>query len=277
MLDPEITPQPLLILLIDDDEISRELTATLLGMSGYAVQCAASGEEAVQLLSASVETIPFILLDAQMPGLSGLPLISALRGLSAAHICLISASEPPSALRAEADLFLRKPFAPTDLDKLLKTDGTTKYQGISSFLIPETGPGTAVVPHIIAQVLDEPALVVDLETLTQLRQIMPEAALREIFTALVGDLHKRVQSLENALAQGDAAELRRLGHSIKGGCSMVGAIQASRLGARIESGALDFSPVLASNPKLDHNANVLIDLRLAIGNLERMLLEGLPL
>ena len=258
MLDPTTTSKPRSILLIDDDEISRELMTALLGMSGYIVQCAASGEEAVQMLATGIGAIFFIFLDAQMPGLSGLPLVATLRHLSAARICLISASEPTSALRTAADFFLRKPFAPVDLDKMLAS--------------PTAEPSA----HAIALPLDEPAPVVSPETVTQLRQMMPESALREIFAALVADLHKRIHTLESALAQGDAAACRRIGHAIKGGCSMAGAAQAARLGARIESGALDLGPVPPLDFKMDHNASVLSDLRLAIGNLERMLVEGFP-
>ena len=43
-----------------------------------------------------------------------------------------------------------------------------------------------------------------------------------------------MQTLEAAIAKGDDAEVRRIGHAIKGGCGMAGAIQAARLGALFE-------------------------------------------
>ena len=69
------------------------------------------------------------------------------------------------------------------------------------------------------------------ETLAQLREMMPEAAVRQIYAAIVADLARRIAALETAIANRDAAEIRRIGHAIKGGCGMAGALQAARLGA----------------------------------------------
>ena len=43
-----------------------------------------------------------------------------------------------------------------------------------------------------------------------------------------------MQTLEAAIAKGDDNEVRRIGHAIKGGCGMAGAIQAARIGALFE-------------------------------------------
>ena len=64
------------LLLIDDDMVSREVTATVLTMNGFPVHTAADGMSAIQLLgskSSSTDAIvaDVILMDAQMPGLSG--------------------------------------------------------------------------------------------------------------------------------------------------------------------------------------------------------------
>ena len=63
---------------------------------------------------------------------------------------------------------------------------------------------------------------------------MPESTVREMYTAVLTDLEKRVSVLETAIAAGDAAEVRRIGHTIKGGCGMAGAMQVARLGALLE-------------------------------------------
>jgi HPt (histidine-containing phosphotransfer) domain-containing protein len=52
---------------------------------------------------------------------------------------------------------------------------------------------------------------------------------------VVADLGKRAQSLEAAIARGDAAEVRRIGHAIKGGCGMAGALQAARIGPYLKN------------------------------------------
>ena len=78
-------------------------------------------------------------------------------------------------------------------------------------------------PAIAAPAQDAPVL--NAETLSQLRDMMSPAAVREIY-AVVEDLGKRAAALQRALDARDAGEIRRLGHSIKGGCSMAGALEA---------------------------------------------------
>jgi len=117
--------------------------------------------------------------------------------------------------------------------------------------------------------------IVDLKTLGQLRDLMPESAVREIYAAIVADLFKRLAALEEAIACGDGPQVQRIGHSIKGGCAMAGALQAARLGALLEAGILDSLSEEHGN-HLEAKAVVIHDLRTAALNLERMLERGLP-
>ena len=70
-------PAKPLILLVDDDEAFRTVMGAELSRSGYDVRTAASGEEA---LAACAQAAPqVILLDLQMPGISGLDVLKTLR------------------------------------------------------------------------------------------------------------------------------------------------------------------------------------------------------
>jgi HPt (histidine-containing phosphotransfer) domain-containing protein len=90
---------------------------------------------------------------------------------------------------------------------------------------------------------------------------MSEVAVREIFAAVVADLDKRYTLLETAIRKGDSAEVRRIGHAIKGGCSMAGAAQAAKVGQLLESRGDD----------LEYSRSLLMHLRDATLNLKRML------
>jgi CheY-like chemotaxis protein/HPt (histidine-containing phosphotransfer) domain-containing protein len=238
-------PQSPIVLLIDDDIVSREVMATVLTMSDYSVHTAEDGQAALDLLDAG-ECVPgLILMDAQMPGLSGAELMKQLRARIQASIFVISASRPPEEVVAAADGFLLKPFGAEALRALLE----------------KQRPAPAPEP---AQKRAEP--VVSEATLAQLRALMPETAVREIYAAVVTDLGKRLEALEDAIATGDAAKVRRIGHAIKGGCGMAGAMQAAHLGAQLEAGS----------DNLDHNVRVVGDLRDALRNLERMLKIEFP-
>lgn len=237
------------VLLIDDDLVSREVTATLLTMSGYSVHSADSGEAAV-LMVKDGEFLPgVVLMDAQMPGLSGAALISELRAKSEAPIYAISASDLPQDIAAAVDGFLLKPF---DIEKLRK-------------LIERHQPETP------ASRLDPTDPVVNAEILAQFRKLMPEPAVRQIYSAVIDDLIKRIDALGVAIAKGDATEVRRIGHAIKGGCGMAGAVQAAHLGALLEA-----APLGAKDNQLDNSVNLLRDLRVAARGLERMLEAELP-
>jgi HPt (histidine-containing phosphotransfer) domain-containing protein len=120
-------------------------------------------------------------------------------------------------------------------------------------------------------VFDSEAPVVSPEILAQLRHLMPESGVREIYQAIVADLERRSVALETAIAKGDTAEVRRIGHAIKGGCAMAGALQAARLGALLETVPLG----LAGNQS-DNSASLLNDLRSAAQALQRMLDAELP-
>lgn len=213
------------VLLIDDDMVSREVMATVLTMSGFNVHTAAGGAAALELL-ASKQCVPgVILMDAQMPGLSGIKLIKALRARTGARVYAISASDAPDDVSDASDGFLLKPLEPGALHRLLEEDAAQLGREHRS---------TDASPSLVS---DEP--VVHAETLAQLRQIMPDAAVRQIYSAIVADLAKRLPLLQRAIANGDSAEIRRIGHAIKGGCGMAGARQAARLGEVLESGSLD--------------------------------------
>ena len=114
--------------------------------------------------------------------------------------------------------------------------------------------------------LDPTAPVVSAEILAQLRKVMPESAVRQIYSAVIVDLAARMDALDAAIAKGDAAEIRRIGHAIKGACGMAGALQTARLGALLES----------EDNHLDNSASLLRDLRAAVRGLKRMLDAELP-
>src|SRR6476660_3606094 len=94
------------ILLIDDDLVSREVIATVLTLHGHMVHSAEDGNQALEILEAGDVKPGVVLLDTQLPGLSGSELIAKLRQLSQDEIILISGTTPSDDLIAAADGFL---------------------------------------------------------------------------------------------------------------------------------------------------------------------------
>jgi len=247
MLDPAPRRKLPTVLLIDDDLVSREVAATLLTMTGYTVYTADQGEAAVAMLATGSCLPEVVLVDAQMPGLSGVPLIAELRRRTGAVIVAISGSAIGNEIATAADGFLLKPFDPSAVERMLE----------------ERAPQPA--PHASGDA------IISAQTLTQLRSLMSAAAVRQIYAAVVSDLGARLEKLKAAIAAADIAEIARIGHAIKGGCGMAGAREAARLGAELE--ALPFHP---QGNQLDNAARLLADLHNALRNLERMLDAELP-
>lgn len=243
-----------LVLLIDDDLVSREVTATVLTMNGYTVHTAEDGAAALALLSATKDRPhalepDVILMDSQMPGLSGTELIGELRARSQARIHVVSGSNPPPELTAAADGFLLKPFSAETLRKLI-----------------EGGR-----PETTVSLLDPHEPVVSAEILAQFRKLMSEGAVRQVYQAVVSDLGRRIEALDAAMARGDVAEVRRIGHAIKGGCGMAGALETAKLGALLET----WNNRSGDN-QLDNGATLLRDLRAAARRLQNMLDAEMP-
>jgi CheY-like chemotaxis protein/HPt (histidine-containing phosphotransfer) domain-containing protein len=234
------------VLIIDDDMVSREVMATVLTMSGYLVQTASGGDESLALLHAESFHPDVILMDTQMPGLSGAALIQQLRTRSTATIYAISGSHAPDAVLRGVDGFLMKPIGPEALQRVLEKHafGFSSAPSAGQNPAPETAP-----------------LVVNPKVLAQLRDIMKESAVREIYAAVLADLGKRRPQLEAAIELGDQAAVRRIGHSIKGGCSMAGALEAARVGELIEFGVDDLEYIRSLLPLLESTTR----------NLQRML------
>ena len=243
-----------IVLLIDDDLVSREVAATVLTLSGYTVYTAEDGETALGKIGVKGCYPGVILMDTQMPGLSGAHLVRELRMRTKAVVIAISGSEAVDEVARAADGFLMKPFDAASLENLLE-----KREG---------APAATYKPRVQ---VDQADPVVSAETLAQLRSLMPEEGIREVYGAVRADLEKRMAELESAIATQDMASVRRIGHAIKGGCGMAGALQAARLGAMLE--ALPDGPI---GNQLDNSARLLDNLRSAAKNLERILTSELP-
>jgi CheY-like chemotaxis protein len=246
------------ILLIEDDVISREVMQMTLEMHGLTVSVAEDGAAALAILTDStVGPSPIqpglILMDSQMPGLSGAELVSALRERTDARIVAISASEPAPAIRQAADAFLLKPVQVEDLlawlepkaDKPVETELKT---------VQATAGGT-----------ENPTNPIDPSVLGKLKAMMPASSVREIYVATAADLDTRLAALQAAMDGGNAAEVKRIAHAIKGGCAMVGLTGAREAASRLET--IDL-PVTWSKE--------LMQLRFALSGLKGMLGDDFP-
>src|SRR5437868_2729964 len=103
---------PVQILVIDDDDVSREVLALLLHSAGYAVETVESGDDALVYLQTAQKLPSVVLTDLQMPGTTGNTLALCLRDVCgpATILLAMSATQPDRGSTQKFDGFLLKPF-----------------------------------------------------------------------------------------------------------------------------------------------------------------------
>jgi CheY-like chemotaxis protein len=115
------------ILIADDSADVRRLLAATLARNGHHITEVPNGQRALEALM----TQPFevAILDVEMPGVDGLTLCRMLRdaqGLGHLAVIVISGStSETAALAAGADVFLSKPFLPSNLLKVVASLSAT--------------------------------------------------------------------------------------------------------------------------------------------------------
>lgn len=114
------------ILVVDDDAMNLKMTEMMLTKKGYEVKKADSGQEALALLQS--EKIELVLLDVEMPGMSGIETLDAIRArqeLAQVPVLFLSASEDMESAVANGKYavqgFIKKPMLPPRLYESVET------------------------------------------------------------------------------------------------------------------------------------------------------------
>ena len=265
---------PVRVLVVDDDEMSRELLQVLLETEGYAVTTADSGEAALSRLGSSTAAPDLILSDMQMPGRTGSALAVELRSATggAAVLLAMSGSQPSEDAVREFDGFLLKPFNLHQLAEAVEhaqqqrarsgaKDGEARRgpgkvlpfaNGDSSR--SSTGAGSAAELPVVSPVIFE-----------QLSRTMPAPQLREMYSLCINDARERIRRMRGSAQQQDAAPFIREAHAIKGSAGMLGATQIHTMASDLEIHGLN-----GADAGLD-TVNSLDELSAACDRLERML------
>ena len=115
------------ILAVDDEQDIREILRILLESRGYAVTCAANGDEAVSYMKQHPET-DLVIMDIMMPGLNGIGACAQIREHSSAPILFLTAKtledDKAQAYGAGGDDYLGKPFSQAEL--LMKVESLVR-------------------------------------------------------------------------------------------------------------------------------------------------------
>lgn len=108
-----ISPQPSLVLVVDDDPALRKTICSALSASGFAIEEARHGQEALDAVQ--LHKFDLVLLDINMPGMSGVETCRQIRSLTPrTGIIMLTVRDDEEdrvrALDAGADDYVTKPF-----------------------------------------------------------------------------------------------------------------------------------------------------------------------
>jgi CheY-like chemotaxis protein len=227
------------ILVIDDDEVMREVLSMLLGAAGHRVLTVDSGDAALALVAglAPEERPGVVLTDLTMPGLSQAALAMRLRLACPPPALLVamSGSEPAAGEAAAFDAFLLKPFTVADLDAALER-ARTSAAGAQNSAPAGVRHGKKTPVPARGEVLNETVY-------TKLSAAMG-ASLTQFHTMLLEDTLVRIERMRAAAVSHDEETFIREAHTIKGSCGMLGATELQLLAERGETGGWADSSLL---------------------------------
>jgi CheY-like chemotaxis protein len=265
-------------LIVDDDELSRELLAILIESEGHLVQLAVSGDEALERLKGSSDQQPgpdVILTDLQMPGLAGAALAAALRTEGgAARILAMSGSQPAAGALEGFDGFLLKPFDMTALNAAL---AETLPEVFPEADTPELGKPASQADEALVGSAEElstdrlPAL--NEVIYGQLAKSMTAVQLGQMYALCLSDARKRIEHMAALAEAGDDEAYRKEAHTVKGGCGLIGATELYRLAETAESNGLDHAVKKPATSSINRIKALLNRLSAACDRLERILGE----
>ena len=236
------------VLLVDDDPIVLELVYLLLADAGAEIARAAGGQEGLRALKPPSRLPDIILVDHQMPQVTGTDIARYVRSLSQPRprVIAMSASPLPKDELALFDDYLAKPI---DHDLL--------RSAISGASIPSAAAPSRMPADVLPPSLDS-------STVTKLQAIMPPSAIRELYTVYVTDTRQRIREMERFSAEGDDASLRRCAHAVKGSAAMAGVPGIASIAAGLEAGQL---------PRRDHE-NLFHQMRSACDDVEQSMINS---
>jgi CheY-like chemotaxis protein len=180
------------VLVVDDNAVNLKLTRVLLRGAGYDVQTAADAEEALRLLQTHKPRL--ILMDVQLPGISGLELTRSLKTDERTRDVIVVAltayamkGDEEKALAAGCDAYVSKPI---DTDALLVL--------VADLL---AGKRTEPKPQPSELTASTPSTSSPKESRQQLARVLGDV--RHDLGNVLNPLSIHVQLIERALASGD--------------------------------------------------------------------------
>jgi CheY-like chemotaxis protein/HPt (histidine-containing phosphotransfer) domain-containing protein len=224
------------LLVVDDQEVNRDVATRLLKRAGFQVFAVASGNKAIEALR--TEPYDLVLMDIHMSGMSGIEATAAIRALPG-ELSKI----PVIALTADTvgdlgDDYEKAGFSayaakPIDREALVETLEQLLSKGSVSAPEPEG--------------VQNETTTLDADTIGTLKKAIGDAAFPSLLDKFISELEKQLGSLRQAFESGQLEEVRIGAHSIKGSAGTVGAMRLRGAAESLEHADCDTDMSTASS------------------------------
>ncbi|MEM9632485.1 MAG: response regulator [Pseudomonadota bacterium] len=224
--------EPMRILLAEDGVINQRVATGLLNREGHQVEVVENGQEAVNAIKQN--DYDLVLMDIHMPVMDGLSATRSIRDLEVGqdrHIPVIALTASATKTDRERcmnvgmDAYITKPFRSEELLAAI-----AKYSKRSD---ENQAPEVKQISQLRENLKTPDEPVVDWSG--ALKNLGDSNLLRELAALFLEEYPQLMSEAAQACERGDALELRRLAHTIKGSANVVGAPAAASVASRLES------------------------------------------
>jgi len=256
ILQPEGAAQPLSghVLLVEDNDVNRQVAQRLLTLSGVSFSVAENGKEAVDALAG--RSFDAVLMDCQMPVMDGYTATRVLRQREAettggARVPIIAmtanamAGDREKCLGAGMDDYLTKPLNRALLEqtlrKWLRAGAMTQADPAGRVAKATPAVPVAAAPPVVLAAAPAPASAssagaLDTSIIGDLVDVMGDE-FPDLVRVYLEDTPKNVALLEQAARQRSMEGIIAPSHSLKSTSANLGALRLSELAKRLEHGA----------------------------------------
>ncbi len=211
------------ILVAEDNKVNQRVIEGILRNAGHNVRIANAGDKALDILSSELDSIDMLILDKNMPEISGIEVVKSLRFLDTSAklpVIMLTADATPEAreesLSAGANRFLTKPV---DARVLLECIASLSRKIRTNENEKNTAPGrkTTIKSNFPDSELYDHTVLHELDILGQ----DPEF-LQSLVANFAEDGKKHVSNIKKSM-QEDYLEYRESLHALKGSATELGA------------------------------------------------------
>ncbi len=237
------------LLVVEDNQVNREVALGILENLGYRADMAVSGHDAISALVR--DNYDLVLMDCQLPDMDGYEVAKLIRrretGVLNPDIPIVAATAHAMAgdrekcLDAGMNGYVSKPLRPETL-----------LQAITEWI----GEAPAAIESVAAPV---PASVADasaFESEDLIERLMGDRELaKRVIRSFVDDMPRQIALLAEAVSGGEAGEVRLIAHSIKGAAANVCGLEVRDAARTLEltAGTGDMTGVVAALPALSQS------------------------